>query len=113
MSRTDGQQLGDVYWSLYSHSTFSHFIIFLFLYSNTLFLVSPLSIVQERIIGLHVTGPSAGEMTQGYAVAIRMRATKDDFDATIGIHPTVSENFTTLDKTKSSGEDPQNSGCWG
>ena len=41
MSLTDGQQLGDVYWSLYSHSTFSHSIIFLFLYSNTLFLVSP------------------------------------------------------------------------
>ena len=31
--------------------------------------------------------------------------------ATIAIYPTVSENFTTLDKTKSSGEDPQNSGC--
>ena len=75
----------------------------------TMSLVVPLT--QERIIGLHVTGPSAGEMTQGYAVAIRMRATKDDFDATIGIHPTVSENFTTLEKTKSSGEDPQNTGC--
>ena len=78
---------------------------------NTPFHISPTLFAQERVIGLHVTGPSAGEMTQGYAVAIRMRATKDDFDATIGIHPTVSENFTTLEKTKSSGEDPQNTGC--
>ena len=97
---------------LYSHSTFSHSNITTYFCTVILSSFSlPLSIVQERIIGLHVTGPSAGEMTQGYAVAIRMRATKDDFDATIGIHPTVSENFTTLDKTKSSGEDPQNSGC--
>lgn len=44
-----------------------------------------------RVIGLHVLGPNAGEMTQGYAVAIRLRATKADFDATIGIHPTCSE----------------------
>lgn len=48
-------------------------------------------IVQERVIGFHVVGPNAGEMTQGYSVAMRKGATKEDFDATIGIHPTCSE----------------------
>jgi len=43
-------------------------------------------------------GPNAGEVTQGYAVALRLGATKYDFDSTVGIHPTTSENFTTLDK---------------
>lgn len=44
-----------------------------------------------RVLGLHVLGPNAGEITQGYAVAIKMGATKADFDRTIGIHPTCSE----------------------
>ncbi|KAH8850853.1 Thioredoxin reductase 1, cytoplasmic [Schistosoma japonicum] len=44
-----------------------------------------------RVLGLHVLGPNAGEITQGYAVAIKMGATKEDFDRTIGIHPTCSE----------------------
>ncbi|RMX38762.1 hypothetical protein pdam_00018521, partial [Pocillopora damicornis] len=45
----------------------------------------------ERVVGFHVLGPNAGEVTQGYAVAIKLGATKKDFDRTIGIHPTVSE----------------------
>jgi len=49
-------------------------------------------------VGLHYLGPNAGEVTQGYAVALRLGATKYDFDSTVGIHPTTSENFTTLDK---------------
>ena len=36
-------------------------------------------------------GPNAGEITQGYAVALRLGATKADFDSTVGIHPTCSE----------------------
>ena len=40
---------------------------------------------------MHVVGPNAGEVTQGYAVAVKLGATKNDFDRTIGIHPTVSE----------------------
>ena len=43
------------------------------------------------MVGFHVVGPNAGEITQGYAVAMRRGATKADFDATIGIHPTCSE----------------------
>ena len=56
-------------------------------------------------------GPNAGEMTQGYGVAMKMGATKSDFDTTIGIHPTCSENFTTLTVTKSSGVDTTVQGC--
>ena len=43
------------------------------------------------MVGFHVLGPNAGEITQGYAVAIKLGATKADFDRTIGIHPTISE----------------------
>lgn len=66
---------------------------------------------KERVIGFHVAGPNAGEITQGYAVAIKLRATKKDFDMTVGIHPTNSEVFTTLSVTKSSGESVGGSGC--
>jgi len=65
----------------------------------------------ERVVGFHYLGPNAGEVTQGYAVAIKMGATKAHFNDTIGIHPTTSENFTTLEVTKSSGADVSASGC--
>lgn len=64
-----------------------------------------------RVVGFHVLGPNAGEITQGYAVAIRMGATKADFEGTIGIHPTCSEVFTTIRITKSSGQSPTVTGC--
>jgi glutathione reductase (NADPH) len=51
---------------------------------------------EERIVGLHVIGQGADEMLQGFAVAIRMGATKRDFDDTIAIHPTAAEEFVTL-----------------
>jgi glutathione reductase (NADPH) len=51
---------------------------------------------EERIVGLHVIGPGADEMLQGFAVAVRMGATKRDFDETVAIHPTVSEEFVTM-----------------
>jgi len=66
---------------------------------------------KERVIGFHVTGPNAGEMTQGYAIAIKLRATKKDFDMTVGIHPTNSEVFTTMNITKSSGKNIAGKGC--
>ncbi|KAL6055650.1 Thioredoxin reductase 1, cytoplasmic [Balamuthia mandrillaris] len=65
----------------------------------------------ERVIGFHVLGPNAGEVTQGFAVAIRCGATKNDFDMTVGIHPTVAEEVTTLSVTKRSGEEAQKKGC--
>ena len=65
----------------------------------------------ERVIGLHYVGPNAGEVMQGFALAVKLKATKADFDDTVGIHPTVAEEFTTLKVTKSSGMDPSKRGC--
>ena len=48
-------------------------------------------VLQERVIGFHYLGPNAGEVTQGYAVAINMGCTKQNLDDTIGIHPTDAE----------------------
>lgn len=50
----------------------------------------------ERVLGCHVIGHGADEMTQGFAVALRMGATKADFDDTVAIHPTSSEEFVTM-----------------
>lgn len=50
----------------------------------------------DRIVGLHVIGPGADEMLQGFAVALKMGATKKDFDDTVAIHPTSAEELVTL-----------------
>jgi glutathione reductase (NADPH) len=50
----------------------------------------------DRVVGLHMVGPEAGEVVQGFAVAMKAGATKAVFDSTIGIHPTVAEEFVTL-----------------
>jgi glutathione reductase (NADPH) len=51
---------------------------------------------EQRITGLHVVGPGADEMLQGFAVAVRMGATKKDFDDTVAIHPTSAEELVTM-----------------
>jgi len=50
----------------------------------------------ERIVGCHIIGDGADEMLQGFAVAIRMGATKKDFDDTVAIHPTSAEELVTM-----------------
>lgn len=50
----------------------------------------------ERIVGCHVIGLGADEMMQGFAVAVRMGATKQDFDDTVAIHPTGAEEMVTM-----------------
>ena len=65
----------------------------------------------EKVVGMHVAGPNAGEMTQGFAVALKCGATKAHFDNTVGIHPTNVEQFTTLHITKASGDEATTSGC--
>jgi len=50
----------------------------------------------DRVVGLHMVGPDAGEVVQGFAVAMKAGATKAQFDATLGIHPTAAEEFVTL-----------------
>jgi glutathione reductase (NADPH) len=50
----------------------------------------------ERVIGVHLFGPGSDEMMQGFAVAMKMGATKQDFDDTVAIHPTSAEELVTL-----------------
>ena len=50
----------------------------------------------QRVLGAHMVGPDAPEIVQGLALALNLGATKADFDATIGIHPTSAEEFMTL-----------------
>jgi glutathione reductase (NADPH) len=51
---------------------------------------------EQKIVGLHVIGQGADEMLQGFAVAVKMGATKRDFDDTVAIHPTAAEEFVTM-----------------
>ena len=51
---------------------------------------------EEKIVGCHVIGEGADEMMQGFSVAVRMGATKKDFDDTVAIHPTSAEEFVTM-----------------
>jgi glutathione reductase (NADPH) len=50
----------------------------------------------DRVVGLHMVGAEAGEIVQGFAVALKAGATKAVFDSTIGIHPTAAEEFVTM-----------------
>ncbi|HHC73615.1 MAG TPA: glutathione-disulfide reductase, partial [Thiothrix sp.] len=51
---------------------------------------------EEKIVGIHMIGLGVDEMLQGFAVAVRMGATKKDFDDTLAIHPTSSEELVTM-----------------
>ncbi|XP_048343941.1 thioredoxin reductase 3 [Sphaerodactylus townsendi] len=66
---------------------------------------------RNRVIGFHVLGPNAGEITQGFGAAIKCGITKELLDETIGIHPTCAEVFTTMDITKASGQSINQAGC--
>ncbi|XP_056430486.1 thioredoxin reductase 1, cytoplasmic isoform X2 [Hyla sarda] len=65
----------------------------------------------ERVVGFHVLAPNAGEITQGFAAAIKCGLTKEQLDSTIGIHPVCAEIFTTLSVTKRSGGSIMQAGC--
>jgi glutathione reductase (NADPH) len=56
----------------------------------------------DKVLGVHMVGPEAGEIIQGIAVALKAGATKAVFDATIGIHPTMAEEFVTMRQAVSS-----------
>ncbi len=51
---------------------------------------------KQKIVGIHVIGPGADEMMQGFAVAVKMGATKEDFDNTVAIHPCSAEELVTM-----------------
>jgi glutathione reductase (NADPH) len=58
----------------------------------------------DRVVGAHMAGPEAGELIQGIAVALNSGATKADFDRTLGIHPTLAEEFVTMRSMRKSHE---------
>ena len=55
----------------------------------------------DRVLGVHMVGAEAGEIVQGIAIAMKIGVTKDQFDATVGIHPTTAEEFVTMRETVS------------
>jgi len=67
----------------------------------------------ERVVGFFFIGPNAGEITQGFALAVRLGAKKKDFDDLVGIHPTDAESYTSLQVKKSSGEQWESAGGCG
>jgi len=67
---------------------------------------------KEKVVGIHITGPNAGEIIQGLAVAIRCGVTKEHFDDCVGIHPTYAESYTTMTELKVAGSAlPTKGGC--
>lgn len=50
----------------------------------------------RKVLGCHIVGPAAGEMIQLAAIAVKMGATKEDFDRTVAVHPTMSEELVTM-----------------
>ena len=50
----------------------------------------------DRVVGCHVVGPDAAELVQGLGIALRCNATKAQFDATVGIHPSSAEELVTM-----------------
>ena len=68
---------------------------------------------EGKVYGLHYVGPHAGEVMQGYAVAMRMGLTKQILERSVGIHPTIAEEFVLVKVTKESGEDYKRKGCCG
>ena len=49
-----------------------------------------------KVVGCHILGPDAGEMAQLLGIAVKMGATKEDFDATVAVHPTAAEELVTM-----------------
>ena len=52
----------------------------------------------RKVLGCHIVGPGAGEMIQMVAIAVKMGATKEDFDRTVAVHPTMAEELVTMRK---------------
>ena len=50
----------------------------------------------DRVLGCHILGPDSGEMSQLLGIAVKMGATKANFDATVAVHPTAAEELVTM-----------------
>ena len=55
-----------------------------------------LDATRRKVLGCHIVAPGAGEMIQLAGVAVKMGATKEDFDRTVAVHPTMSEEIVTM-----------------
>ena len=64
----------------------------------------------EKVIGFHILSPNAGEIIQGISVAMNIGLTKEDLDNTVGIHPTIAEEYTTVKAIKGI-DDGKKTGC--
>ena len=65
----------------------------------------------DRVVGFHICCPSAGEITQGVAIAFKMGMTKQQMDSVVGIHPTCAEDCIGLQETKEENPDATKTGC--
>ncbi len=65
----------------------------------------------ERVLGMRDLGPNAGDVMQGYGVAMKQGLTFKQLTETVGIHPTSAEELVTLSVTRSSGKDAAAGGC--
>ncbi|KAJ8981664.1 hypothetical protein NQ317_017284 [Molorchus minor] len=65
----------------------------------------------QKVLGMHFIGPQAGEIIQGFAAAIKANLTVNILMNTVGIHPTIAEEFTRINVTKRSGRDPNPASC--
>ncbi|XP_076244467.1 thioredoxin reductase 1 isoform X1 [Calliopsis andreniformis] len=65
----------------------------------------------QRVLGMHFIGPNAGEVIQGFSAAMKCNLTFPKLKETVGIHPTVAEEFTRVAITKRSGLDPKPQSC--
>jgi glutathione reductase (NADPH) len=52
--------------------------------------------INDRVLGCHIVGDTAAEIIQAVAIAVKMNATKADFDATVALHPTAAEELVTM-----------------
>ncbi|XP_019873897.1 thioredoxin reductase 1, mitochondrial isoform X2 [Aethina tumida] len=65
----------------------------------------------QQVLGMHFIGPQAGEVIQGFAAALKCGLTVNTLMSTVGIHPTIAEEFTRINITKRSGKDPNPASC--
>ncbi|XP_044261569.1 thioredoxin reductase 2, mitochondrial isoform X1 [Tribolium madens] len=65
----------------------------------------------QQVLGMHFIGPQAGEVIQGFAAAMKCNLTVNALMSTVGIHPTIAEEFTRINITKRSGKDPNPASC--
>ena len=71
--------------------------------SNRVLMKLVVSQASRKVLGCHIVAPDAGEMIQLAGIAVKMGATKEDFDRTVAVHPTMSEEIVTMRKPMRTG----------